>query len=356
MYTSTYNFFASADVYDVVVEPYDIFGAGYRSYPYQVVVDPTFNAEWIKDGTLSITKVDNVVKDKLNEASTAIERLDGVDEALDHIDESISELKVNIDSVESTVSNKITQEISQVKQTASSIQTDIQNLKTGDISQLKQTASSLQTTVQTQTGDISQLKQTASSLQTTVQTQTGDISQLKQTASSLQTTVQTQTGDISQLKQTANSIDTKVQNLETNHASLISQNANSITSIVTALGKSPAQSGYAAITQLQDAVNLRVQKGDVINQINLTAAGTKIDGKYLHITATTAIDNDLITSGMIKANAITADKINVSSLSAVCATIGTLRTKTSGARVEISDNLIKVYDSNNTLRVRLGVW
>jgi len=314
MYTSTYNFFASADIYDVVVEPYDIFGAGYRSYPYQVVVDPTFNAEWIKDGTLSIAKVDNVVKDKLNEASTAIERLDGVDEALDHIDESISELKVNIDSVESTVSNKITQEISQVKQTASSIQTDIQNLKTGDISQLKQTASSLQTTVQTQTGDISQLKQTA------------------------------------------NSINTKVQNLETNHASLISQNANSISSIVTALGKSPAQSGYSAITQLQDAVNLRVQKGDIINQINLTAAGTKIDGKYLHITATTAIDNDLITSGMIKANAITADKINVSSLSAICATIGTLRTKTTGARVEISDNLIQVFDANNTLRVKLGVW
>ena len=59
---------------------------------------------------------------------------------------------------------------------------------------------------------------------------------------------------------------------------------------------------------------------------------------------------------MLQANAVTADKINVTSLSALTATIGTLRTKTTGARVEIKDNLIEVYDENNRLRVRMGVW
>jgi hypothetical protein len=56
------------------------------------------------------------------------------------------------------------------------------------------------------------------------------------------------------------------------------------------------------------------------------------------------------------AGGITAAKLSVTSLSAITATIGTLRTATTGARVEITDNLIRVYDSSNTLRVRLGIW
>lgn len=50
------------------------------------------------------------------------------------------------------------------------------------------------------------------------------------------------------------------------------------------------------------------------------------------------------------------DKASITSLSAISATIGTLRTATTGARTEISDNLIQVYDENNVLRVRIGVW
>ncbi|MDY4697392.1 MAG: hypothetical protein SO362_05855, partial [Selenomonas montiformis] len=132
--------------------------------------------------------------------------------------------------------------------------------------------------------------------------------------------------------------------------------------------------------------NLRVKKEEVINQINMTPSGTTIDGKYLHITGTTKIDNDVIVGGMIKAGSVTADKlsagaitadkltvgsvteqaigdgaisakkIKVDSLSSVCATIGTLQTATSGARTVIKDNLIAVYDSNNVCRVKLGVW
>lgn len=59
---------------------------------------------------------------------------------------------------------------------------------------------------------------------------------------------------------------------------------------------------------------------------------------------------------MLQAGSVSADKINVNSLSAICATIGTLRTATSGARLEIKDNLLEVYDSNNVLRVKMGVW
>lgn len=130
-----------------------------------------------------------------------------------------------------------------------------------------------------------------------------------------------------------------------------------VTTIVSNLGNLMlAKANYSAIAQMTDAINLRVQKGDVINQINLSPTTTTIDGKYLHIKSTTVIDNNVIVSRMLAAKAVTADKLAVTSLSAITANIGTLRTKTSGARTEIKDNLIEVYDSNNRLRVRLGVW
>lgn len=130
-----------------------------------------------------------------------------------------------------------------------------------------------------------------------------------------------------------------------------------VTTIVSNLGNLMlAKSNYSAIAQMTDAINLRVQKGDVINQINLSPTTTTINGKYLHVTGQTVFDNNVIVSRMLAAKAVTADKLAVTSLSAITANIGTLRTKTSGARTEIKDNLIQVFDSNNMLRVRMGVW
>jgi hypothetical protein len=130
-----------------------------------------------------------------------------------------------------------------------------------------------------------------------------------------------------------------------------------VTTIVSNLGNLMlAKANYSAIAQMTDAINLRVQKGDVINQINLSTTTTTIAGKYLHVTGQTVFDNNVIVSRMLAAKAITADKLAVTSLSAITANIGLLRTATSGARTEIKDNLIEVYDSNNRLRVRIGVW
>lgn len=117
-----------------------------------------------------------------------------------------------------------------------------------------------------------------------------------------------------------------------------------------------AKSNYSAIAQMTDAINLRVQKGDVINQINLSPTTTTINGKYLHVTGQTVFDNNVIVSRMLAAKAVTADKLAVTSLSAITARIGKLETATSGARTVIQDNLIQVFDSNNRLRVRIGVW
>ncbi len=170
----------------------------------------------------------------------------------------------------------------------------------------------------------------------------------------------------SQITQMSNEIDFKIADSRKGLAADVKLNADKIQQVVTDLNADPSKSEYSAITQLVNGINARVAKGDVINQINMTSNGTVIDGKYLHVTGKTKFDDDVITEGMIKAGAITADKlaagsisadrVNVKELSALSARIGLLRTKETGARVEISDNLIKVYDDNNILRVKLGVW
>ena len=66
------------------------------------------------------------------------------------------------------------------------------------------------------------------------------------------------------------------------------------------------------------------------------------------------IATNAIIADNIQAGAVTAAKVSVTQLSAISATIGTLRTATTGARTEISDNVIKVFDSSNVLRVRIG--
>lgn len=122
------------------------------------------------------------------------------------------------------------------------------------------------------------------------------------------------------------------------------------------LNKEDGYKNYTALTQLNDAINLRVKADDVVNQINISKESILIDGNKVHITGKTTIDNNVIVSKMLAAKAVTADKMDVESLSAITATIGLLRTASSGARTEIKDNPVEVYDNNNVLRVKMGVW
>lgn len=103
----------------------------------------------------------------------------------------------------------------------------------------------------------------------------------------------------------------------------------------------------------------------VINGVTVPA-GTYIDTAYIpNGTITNAkigeLSADKITAGNIaadrmKANIVSAMSGQFTELSAITANIGVLRTATSGARTEIRDNLIEVYDANGRIRVRLGVW
>lgn len=117
------------------------------------------------------------------------------------------------------------------------------------------------------------------------------------------------------------------------------------------------------ITELAGSIDLQVKKsigeidgGELVSRINLSQSGVYIAGKLIHITGATKFDNNVIVNKMIQANAVTADKLHVENLAAVSSTIGLLRSRETGARVEIQDNLITGFDDDNNPRIKLGCW
>jgi hypothetical protein len=87
----------------------------------------------------------------------------------------------------------------------------------------------------------------------------------------------------------------------------------------------------------------------------VTPAGISAVGSGNPITsgnASTYIANAAIGSAQV--GTITAGQVITSNLQALSANIGTLRTASSGARMEIQDNKIRIYDASNVLRVKIG--
>lgn len=86
------------------------------------------------------------------------------------------------------------------------------------------------------------------------------------------------------------------------------------------------------ITQISQGVELKVTQAigkldgkELISRINLTPAGTRIDGKLLHVTGAALFDDNIITNKMLQANSVTARNMQVDSLSSISANIGSLK-------------------------------
>ena len=104
------------------------------------------------------------------------------------------------------------------------------------------------------------------------------------------------------------------------------------------------------ITQISQGVELKVTQAigkldgkELISRINLTPAGTLIDGKLLHVTGQALFDDNIITNKMLQANSVTARNMQVDSLSSISANIGSLR----GG--DITGTTFK--NENNTFRI-----
>lgn len=94
---------------------------------------------------------------------------------------------------------------------------------------------------------------------------------------------------------------------------------------------------HTSLTMLSNNVNLRVKAGEIINQINISPETILIDGKRIHITGQTSIDDAVIGTAMIADAAITNAKIG--QLSADKITTGTLAASRIAAGSITSDKL-----------------
>nr|DAN29599.1 MAG TPA: tail protein [Caudoviricetes sp.] len=109
------------------------------------------------------------------------------------------------------------------------------------------------------------------------------------------------------------------------------------------------------ITQISQGFELKVTQAigkldgkELISRINLTPAGTRIDGKLLHVTGAALFDDNIITNKMLQANSVTARNMQVDSLSSISANIGSLRGgDITGTTFKNANNTFKIDENGN---------
>ena len=332
-------------------------------------------------------KLSSQITQNANSISTVVANLNNTDLANSPY-RSITQLKQTTDSISSTVSaNKSAQDsvnsslTSKIQQNAGSISTVVANLNSTNlanspyksITALKQTTDSISSTVSTNKNStdeaISQVSQKADTIKATIEgnlnsTDTSKspykaVTQLQANINGVSSVVSANKSstdsEISKIKQTANSISSTVSanksaqdSVNSSLTSKIQQNANSVTSIIANLSDvDKAKKNYSAISQLQDDINLRVAKGDVISQINLDKTGATIDGKLLHVTGDTVIEKNVIAKGMIQAGAVTADNMAAETINL------TDKLKIQGNNVTLDENGLSV-DMQNEGKINFG--
>ena len=368
--TDQYNFIATPDIYRMTFCWVDFFGECISSGESTITVKAQIPPEMLKEQMDAIhdieekTKQIDSMKEKINTANSKIGGLESkynttatwASQTHQRVNKAISDI--------SSINNKIVQEVksqtgtisSKVVQLESLINQKVEDVKSGVSTQISQLNDTVNTSVTNKIKGIeTHLTQTDGAIAKAVSdSKAYTNTQVTQLSNSIESKVSNATSGLTtRIAQLDNSIVSAVGDSKAYTNTQIKQLSNAIDSKVTNANKSTA----TRITQLDNAIRSQVLSGDkVMSVITQYSGGTKIDGKLLHVTGQTQFDDNVVTNRMLQANSITADKLNVTSLSALSATIGTLRTKTTGARVEIKDNLIEVYDERNQLRVRMGVW
>lgn len=109
------------------------------------------------------------------------------------------------------------------------------------------------------------------------------------------------------------------------------------------------------ITQISQGFELKVTQAigkldgkELISRINLTPAGTRIDGKLLHVTGQALFDDNIVTNKMLQANSVTAKNMQVDSLSTISANIGSVRGgDITGATFKNANNTFRIDANGN---------
>ena len=340
-----------AGVHKVKVAYVDIFGEGDSSGEQLATVKAEIPPELLKGQNDAI----KAVEAKAKEIDAVRSRIDGFDGKFTEQGKKISSLEANYNTTSrwatqthqrvnqaiadlSKVDNKITTAItsktgeisSKVVQLESLINQKVEDVRSGVSTQISQLSDTVNTSVTNKIKGIeTHLTQTDGAITKAIaDSKAYTNTQVTQLSSSIDSKVNNATSGLStRITQLDSAIDSRVTNANKNISTRITQLEGSIDSKVADGIKGVS----SQITQLTNSIDLKVTQGlkslngqEIISRINLSPEGTRIDGKLLHVTGKAKFDDDIITSKMLQASAVTADKIKVDSLSSITANVGTL--------------------------------
>lgn len=157
---SVYTYQGNAGIYSVRACYVDLIGEGYASQEYTMTINPTFKTEWLADESISLSKVDTTLKTAVDNASTAISRLDTVDKNIveikkttDSITSSVQENKKAADDADALLASQIKQTAESITSTVQAQKSDQDKINSGLSSQIEQTAKSVTSVVTNLNGD-----------------------------------------------------------------------------------------------------------------------------------------------------------------------------------------------------------
>ncbi|KXB92285.1 hypothetical protein HMPREF3033_00727 [Veillonellaceae bacterium DNF00751] len=375
---------AKPGIYTIAIAYRDYFGEGEKTPSYMTTVRKTIDPALIAAESITADKIDSAVADAIQ--SDVLSRVDG------KIDTKVEVLQKNVLSrVDGKIDGKLGGLRTDLNGSIDAVRGNVQDLKRradtlfGQVTGLKESVDGISSVVHDQVQkSVSGFSQRADRLEGMVKDATNSLSALSQRADTIESAVQTATQDkehirsqLSSIQQTSAGIMSRVERVErdnekqyeilhdidnrenyhnNNLESRITQQADRITSVVGNLSsvESAREAGYTAITQLQDAIGLKVSKGDVKSEVALGLQGVTLSGKQVHITGDTVIDKDVITKGMIQAGAITGDKLDVKDLSSITANIGSVQGGTiTGATIRNSDGSFSVSPNGDIKGARI---
>lgn len=375
---------AKPGIYTIAIAYRDYFGEGEKTPSYMTTVRKTIDPALIAAESITADKIDSAVADAIQ--SDVLSRVDG------KIDTKVEVLQKNVLSrVDGKIDGKLGGLRTDLNGSIDAVRGNVQDLKRradtlfGQVTGLKESVDGISSVVHDQVQkSVSGFSQRADRLEGMVKDATNSLSALSQRADTIESAVQTATQDkehirsqLSSIQQTSAGIMSRVERVErdnekqyeilhdidnrenyhnNNLESRITQQADRITSVVGNLSsvESAREAGYTAITQLQDAIGLKVSKGDVKSEVALGLQGVTLSGKQVHITGDTVIDKDVITKGLIQAGAITGDKLDVKDLSSITANIGSVQGGTiTGATIRNSDGSFSVSPNGDIKGARI---
>lgn len=223
--------------------------------------------------------VDNLTKNIESVESSYTQKADAIEAKVTQNETNISSLSVTVSGIETRVSS--------AEGNISSLATDISGIKTrvsnveGDVSTIEQNMSSITTRVTTAEGNISSLETSVSGISTRVSTAEGNISSLTQTVNGFSTRISTAEGNISTISQSVSSLTARIETAE-GDISTLEQSTTSLAATVSSKVSSSGGSSSSFGWSLTSSGFYLYSNNSTV--MSVTSSGLSVSGS---ITATT---------------------------------------------------------------------